>query len=180
MLAGAAAIVIAAFFAGWAAMRAERAGSVVIMPAPSFEAITLDDPPQTRTLADYEGNVVLLNIWATWCAPCRFEMPSMQALHEDYSDRGLKIVAVSIDHPSAGDAIRWFTEEYGLTFEILHDTTGAIREAFGTTGIPETAVIGRDGVVRRRVSGAEDWNSAANRALIERLVSEQPRRRRSG
>jgi cytochrome c biogenesis protein CcmG, thiol:disulfide interchange protein DsbE len=172
-----AAILLGAFVGGRALMRADRGSGGVISRAPSFQAITLDAPPQVRTLDDYEGDVVLLNIWATWCAPCRFEMPSMQKLHESFADRGLKVVAVSIDDPAAGEAIRQFVREYGLTFEVLHDTTGAIRRSYGTSGIPETAVIGRDGVVRRRVAGAEDWNSAANRALIERLVSESPRSR---
>jgi cytochrome c biogenesis protein CcmG, thiol:disulfide interchange protein DsbE len=177
LLGAAAALLLATFVGGRALMRTERDGGGVIMPAPSFEAVTLDSVPQLRTLDYYRGDVVLLNIWATWCGPCRFEMPSMQALHEDFADSGLTIVAVSIDDPSAGDAIRWFTQELGLTFEILHDTTGAIRRAYGTVGIPETAVIDRDGIVRRRVAGAEDWNSPANRALVARLVSEQPQRR---
>ena len=177
LLGVAAVVLLGAFVGGRELMRAERGSGGVISRAPSFEAITLDTPPQVRTLEDYDGEVVLLNIWATWCAPCRFEMPSMQKLHESFADRGLKIVAVSIDDPAAGEAIREFVREYWLTFDVLHDTTGAIRRSYGTSGIPETAVIGRDGVVRRRVAGAEDWNSEANRALVERLVSEAPRRR---
>jgi cytochrome c biogenesis protein CcmG, thiol:disulfide interchange protein DsbE len=176
---GVATLLLVGVFTGTRALlRAERAGAGVAVRAPSFEAVTLDSPPQVRTLEDYLGDVVLLNIWATWCAPCRFEMPSMQRLHEAFGESGLKIVAVSIDDPAAGEAIREFVEQYGLTFEILHDTTGAIRRVYGASGIPETALIGRDGVIRRRVAGAEEWDSQSNRALVERLITERPRQRR--
>jgi cytochrome c biogenesis protein CcmG, thiol:disulfide interchange protein DsbE len=170
-------LIAGVFLGARAVLRAERATAGVAVRAPNFAAVTLDTPPQVRTLDDYAGDVVLLNIWATWCAPCRFEMPSMQRLHEAFEGRGLKVVAVSIDDPAAGDAIREFAEQYELTFEILHDTTGAIRLNYGASGIPETAVIGRDGVIRRRVAGAEQWDSQSNRALIERLVTERPRQR---
>jgi peroxiredoxin len=138
--------------------------------APTFAARTLDAAPRTKTIADYEGDVVLLNIWATWCGPCRVEMPSMQALHEAYGPRGLKIVAVSIDDPGSEEKIHRFAREYGLTFEILHDPTGAIQKSYQTTGVPETFVIGRDGVIRKKVIGAVDWHSAPNRALVANLL----------
>lgn len=176
LLAIVAAVLLAGLFVGGRAlMRADRGSGGVTMTAPEFEAVTLDSVPQRRTLADYRGDVVLLNIWATWCGPCRWEMPSMQALHEEFADRGLRVVAVSIDHPEAGVAITEFARSLGLTFEILHDTAGAIRSAYRTTGIPETAVIGRDGVIRKRVAGAELWDSPANRALVERLLAERGR-----
>src|SRR3712207_3635517 len=106
--------------------------------APKFSASTLDAPPKGRTLADYRGQVVLLNIWATWCAPCREEMPSIQALHETYGDKGLRVVAVSVDDPGAQDKVRAFVREFGLTFEVLHEPTGAIQKTYQTTGVPET------------------------------------------
>ncbi|CAN5146759.1 hypothetical protein BH23GEM2_BH23GEM2_18000 [soil metagenome] len=169
---GAAALLLGLFIGGRTLMRADRGSGGVTMTAPDFEAVTLDSVPQRRTLADYRGDVVLLNIWATWCGPCRWEMPSMQALHDEFADRGLRVVAVSIDHPEAGVAITEFARSLGLTFEILHDTSGTIRSAYRTTGIPETAVIGRNGVIRKRVAGAELWNSPANRALVARLLVE--------
>jgi len=138
--------------------------------APAFAAQTLDAPGRTKTLADYKGQVVLLNVWATWCGPCRVEMPSMQALHEAYGPKGLKIVAVSIDDPGAEETIRAFAREYGLTFEILHDPSGAIQKSYQTTGVPETFVLGRDGVIRKKVIGAADWDSPPNRALVAQLL----------
>lgn len=141
--------------------------------APDFRATTLDSAPAIRTLADYRGDVVLVNIWATWCGPCRIEMPSIQQLHETYAPRGLKVVAVSIDRPGFAKVIRHFRDEYALTFEILHDSAGVIRIGYQSTGVPETFIVGRDGVIRKRVSGATNWNSEANRALIERLLAER-------
>ena len=138
--------------------------------APDFSAKTLDDSARVRTLADYDGEVVLLNIWATWCGPCRIEMPSMQALQRALGPSGLKIVAVSVDDPGSEQAIRTFGEEYGLTFELLHDASGEIRKIYQTTGVPETFVIGRDGRIRKKVIGATNWNSAANRAVLAQLL----------
>jgi peroxiredoxin len=142
--------------------------------APSFTARTLDAEARPKTLADYRGQVVLLNVWATWCAPCRAEMPSMQALHTAYADKGLRVVAVSVDGPGEEDKIRAFARQYGLTFELLHDPSGGVQRIYQTTGVPESFVIGPDGVIRKKVIGAVDWHSAANRALIASLVGAPP------
>jgi cytochrome c biogenesis protein CcmG, thiol:disulfide interchange protein DsbE len=138
--------------------------------APDFRAVTMEGVKKTKTIADYKGDVVLLNVWATWCLPCRTEMPSIQALHDRFGARGLKVVAVSIDNAGADDAIRKFRDQYGLTFEILHDESGAIKRDYQTTGVPETFVIGRDGVIRKKVIAAADWDSPANRALFAQLL----------
>jgi cytochrome c biogenesis protein CcmG, thiol:disulfide interchange protein DsbE len=138
--------------------------------APDFTARTLDATPRVKTLADYEGEVVVLNIWATWCGPCRVEMPSIEALQRSLGPKGLKIVAVSVDDPGSEEAIREFAKEYALTFEILHDPSGRIRQLYQTTGVPETFVIGRDGVIRRKVIAAADWNSADNRRQLAGLL----------
>ena len=143
--------------------------------APDFRASTLAAGPAAapeKTLADYRGQVVLLNIWATWCGPCRVEMPSMQALHKELGPRGLKVVAVSIDDAGTERKIQDFAREYGLTFEILHDPAGAIQKAYQTTGVPETFVIGKDGVIRKKEIGAANWNSASRRAVVQSLLAE--------
>lgn len=144
--------------------------------APEFVAMTLDSTPATKTLDDYKGQVVLINIWATWCGPCRVEMPSIEQLHEAYAAKGLKIVAISVDDPGSDAAIREFTMEYKLTFEILHDPggqDGKVSRDYQTSGYPETVIIGRDGVIRRKFLGASNWNSPSNRGLIERLLAER-------
>lgn len=144
--------------------------------APDFKVTTIDSVPKTKTLADYRGQVVLINIWATWCGPCRIEMPSIEMLHQAYKDKGLKIVAISVDDPGTDEGIRSFVKEYGLTFEILHDNggqEGRVSRDFQTSGYPETLIIGRDGIIRRKLLGAHNWNSAENRALIDRLLAEK-------
>ena len=96
----------------------------------------------------------------------------MEALHREYAAKGLRVVAVSVDQAGVEEQIRAFVREFALTFEILHDDTGAIQAIYRTTGVPETFVIGRDGTIRKRVIGAEDWNSTANRELIAQLLAE--------
>ena len=142
--------------------------------APDFSAMTIDSLPRSRSLRDYRGQVVVLNIWATWCGPCRVEMPSLQRLHAAYAPQGLRVVAVSVDDPGARQvqAIRQFIREFGLTFEVLHEGTGAIERIYQTTGVPETFVIGKDGTIRKKVIGAATWDSDANRSLIARLLVE--------
>ena len=139
--------------------------------APEIRAVTLEEVPEERTLGDYRGEVVLLNVWATWCLPCEAEMPSMELLHRAYADSGLRIVAVSIDEPGSEQTIREFIERYELTFDILHDPAKEITRIYRTTGVPETFVIGRDGVIRRKTY-VQDWYSPANRALISQLLRE--------
>jgi cytochrome c biogenesis protein CcmG, thiol:disulfide interchange protein DsbE len=141
--------------------------------APDFHAYTLDSIPKQKSLADYRGKVLMINVWATWCLPCRVEMPSIEALDKDYAKKGLKIVAVSIDDPGTDSTIRAFAKQYGLTFEILHDPQGKISEAYDITGYPETFIVGKDGVIRRKLMSATNWNSPDARALVDRLLAER-------
>jgi peroxiredoxin len=141
--------------------------------APDFAAFTLDSVPREKRLNEYRGQVVMLNVWATWCLPCRVEMPSIEALHKDFGPRGLKIVAVSIDDPGMDSSIRAFAKQYGLTFEILHDPKGKITDLYDISGYPETFIVGKDGVIRKKLMQATDWNSPDARALVERLLAER-------
>ncbi|MBA3671842.1 MAG: TlpA family protein disulfide reductase [Gemmatimonadaceae bacterium] len=138
--------------------------------APAFSAVTLDAKPVTRTLADYRGQVVLVNVWATWCEPCRVEMPSIERLHREYGPRGLKVVAISVDDPADAGKVRDFVREYKLTFQVLLDPKRTVSKRYQITGWPETFIIARDGTIRRKVIGAADWSSESNRALIAQLL----------
>jgi cytochrome c biogenesis protein CcmG/thiol:disulfide interchange protein DsbE len=138
--------------------------------APDFRAVTLGAQPLARGIADYRGQVVLLNLWATWCGPCELEMPSIQALHNDFASAGLKVVAIAVDDPGFEQRIRDFVARKGLTFEVLHEGSGKVESDYEARGIPATYLIGRDGVIRKRVAGASDWNSPANRALVAQLL----------
>jgi peroxiredoxin len=142
--------------------------------APDFSALTLDSSPVARTLADYRGRVVLLNIWRTDCLPCIDEMPTLEALHREFRDRGLSVVAVSVDLPGGAERIREFAKQLNLTFEILYDAEGDINHAYRTTGVPETFLIGRDGIITRKQIGPDDWASLANRALVAQLLGDTP------
>jgi len=151
--------------------------------APDFRAVPVEMASRhgaravaaPKSLADYRGQVVLLNIWATWCVPCRAEMPSIEHLQQEMGSQGLKIVAVSIDNPGMEDAIRDFAKEFGLHFEILHDATSKIRDDYQSNGVPETFLIGKDGVIRQRVIAATDWNAESEKALIRTLLAEPAR-----
>ena len=140
--------------------------------APNFTAVTVDSAPRLKSLADYRGQVVMVNVWATWCLPCRVEMPSIEALHRDYAPKGFKVLAVSVDDPGRAETISAFVEQYKLTFEILHDPDKKIVEQYDILGYPETFIIGRDGVIRKKLLSATDWNSPEHRALVERLLAE--------
>jgi cytochrome c biogenesis protein CcmG, thiol:disulfide interchange protein DsbE len=143
--------------------------------APQFAAVTVVDstaPAAPVTLDQYKGKVTLLNVWATYCIPCRTEMPSIQRLHDEYKDRGLQVVAVSVDAPGMEQAIREFTREYQLSFDILYDAPGTIQRDYMTVGVPETFLIGKDGVIRYKEIGGREWDAPTIRALVEQLLSE--------
>jgi len=140
--------------------------------APAFAAATIDATPRRVTLDNYTGKVVLLNVWATWCAPCRAEMPSMEQLYKQYGPKGLRVVAVSIDDEGTDAGIRAFVKDYGLTFDVLHDPAGLIQRSYQTTGVPESVLIGKDGVIRSKTAGATDWNSENIHHVVERLLAE--------
>ena len=137
--------------------------------APDFKAKVLGSNSY-KTLADYKGQVVVLNVWATWCEPCRQELPSLERLYQEYGPKGLKLVAVSIDDYVSEDSIRAFAKNFGITFEVLHDSTHAIERVYQTTGYPETFVIGREGTIRKKWIGPDDWSSQGNRALVAQLL----------
>jgi thiol-disulfide isomerase/thioredoxin len=144
--------------------------------APSFHATDLRTG-RPVTLADYRGKVVLLNVWATWCGPCRVEMPSMERLHQKLAGTDFRIVAVSVDgdafYPAEQEGpgeVMAFVNQMGLSFDILHDPSGAIRSRYQTTGVPESFVIDRDGTIVKKVIGAAEWDGPVNEAIIRRLL----------
>lgn len=137
--------------------------------APEFKAIDLATGDSVSLRERYKGKVTLVNIWATWCVPCRVEMPAMQSVYDSLGSRGFRIAAVSIDEGDPTE-VRNFAAELGLTFDILHDPSGRIQQVYQTTGVPESFLIDRDGVIVKRVIGAHDWSSPVNRQLVERLL----------
>ena len=136
--------------------------------APNFNAVNLVTGDSV-TLADYRGEVVLLNLWATWCSPCRWEMPSMERLYQELGPAGLKIVAVSVDQVSGGEVME-FANELELTFDILHDRSGQIEIDYQATGLPETVIIDRQGVIVHKAIGPVEWDEPVQQARLRRLL----------
>jgi peroxiredoxin len=110
-----------------------------------YPAVTLAG--DTVTLASLRGKVVLLNLWATWCAPCRRETPYLQSLYEEHGEHGLEIVGISLDTGDAED-VEMFVEEYGVTYTILHDPQMRGMELYLVPGLPATFLIDREGTLR--------------------------------
>ena len=145
--------------------------------APEFEVNNLDGG--LARLSDHNGEVVLVNIWATWCLPCRIEMPSMERLYQEIGEDGFEIMAVSIDAELGrfdlagrlGGDIQVFADSLGLTFPMLHDPSGGIERLFRTTGVPETFLIGRDGIIYKKVAGGTEWDAPQHKELIQRLLA---------
>ena len=137
--------------------------------APAFVASTIDSTPGVRTLNDYRGRPLLLNVWATWCDPCREEMPSLQRLHEAYKDRGLQVVAISIDEPGDVGLIREFVAAHRLTFTVLQDGNKAIMTQYQVRGVPQTFLISSNGEIRGTRFSA-DWASEQSRALVDSVL----------
>jgi peroxiredoxin len=137
--------------------------------APEFTAVDLATGDSVSLRERYRGHVTLVNIWATWCIPCRVEMPAMQSVYDSLRTRGFRIAAVSIDEGDATE-VRNFAAELGLSFDILHDPSGRIQQVYQTTGVPESFLLDREGAIVKRVIGAHDWNSPVNRQLVERLL----------
>ena len=125
-------------------------------PAPNFTFPGLDG--KMVSLTDYKGKVVFLNVWATWCPPCKEEMPSMEKLYQQLKGEDFEILAVSID-TSGAKAIGPFMKENGLSFPALLDAGGTIRDLYGTTGIPESYIIGKEGLIEKIVIGPLDWSA---------------------
>lgn len=122
--------------------------------APDF---TLQAPGgKSVKLSDHKGKVVFLNIWASWCPPCREEMPAMEALHRRMKGREFAILAVSIDEDGE-ETVTSFAREHGLTFPVLLDPGKETYTLYGLTGVPETFIIDKSGTIVRKVLGPQDW-----------------------
>ena len=135
---------------------------------PAFAVETLDGT--TLDASDLRGRVAVVNFWATWCLPCRVEVPALQALHEDLAGEGLVVLGLSTDAGGRG-AVDAFLEERGVTYPVAM-ADGAVRRAFGgVTALPTTFIVDRDGVIRHRVFGF--FAPPAMRAAVRRLLDEE-------
>lgn len=137
--------------------------------APDFSLTTLDG--ETITLSDLRGQVVLLNIWASWCPPCRAEMPAMQRVWEEYQKQGVMVLAVnSTAQDTLADAQAFVTDN-GLTFPIPLDTDGEVTRLYRVSSLPTSFFIGADGVIREVVIGGP-MAEALLRSRVEQIIKE--------
>lgn len=173
MIRSIAAIVLAAaaFGAGAAELRRWQGG-----PTPALELEDLAS--RVHRLADYRGKVVLVNFWATWCEPCRAEMPSIDGLRSSLQGKPFEVLAVNLAEPMS--RIERFLGTMPLGFPLLRDRDGAVAKAWKARLLPASFLIGRDGRIRYVAYGELDWTSAPVRARVDELLSEElPGQRRA-
>lgn len=138
-------------------------------PAPRYAATTLaGDSVSTTAL---KGKVVLLNVWATWCAPCREEIPFLQALYERHKGDGLEIIGVSVDARGQEETIHGFVKDFGMTYPIWRDPDERVQSLYMALGVPASYIIDRGGILRwRRLGIVRESDSTFTRALTDALA----------
>jgi len=146
---------------------AERGVVKVGDEAPNFQLRDLAG--NMVSLSQLRGKVVLLNFWATWCGPCRVEMPAMEQLYRSYSRKDFEILAVSTDAQGAA-VTRPFQQEMGFTFPILHDADYRVGLLYGARSLPMTFMVDRKGIVRQKVPGARNWDAPEARELVQAML----------
>jgi peroxiredoxin len=170
VLLGGLAILALAFGVVWL-QSAKYEPLVVGMSAPDFSLPDLQGKKQQ--LSDYRGKVVFLNFWATWCKPCKEEMPSMQVLWENLKKEDFVMLAVSMDRVTTTKDIPPFVENLKLTFPIFTDSWGQTDKRYKLMGVPETYIIDQGGVLREKVIGPRDWTKPESVEIIVQLLQKQ-------
>ena len=143
------------------------------MAAPDFSLPDIEG--KTVRLSDYRGKVVFVNFWATWCKPCKEEMPSMEILWENFKSEDFVMLAISMDRVTTKKDIPPFIESMKLTFPILTDSWGQTDKRYKLMGVPETYIIDQSGVLREKVIGPRDWTLPESVTTIVQLVQKQPK-----
>lgn len=121
------------------------------------------------TLSEYKGRVVFLNFWATWCVTCEEEMPSMEKLYQRFKDEPFAMLTVSIDKEGEKQ-IRPYIEKFGLTFPVLIDSDSTVAKLYKTTGVPETFILNKEGVIVHKAVGPRDWSRQTVMETFEKMI----------
>jgi peroxiredoxin len=135
--------------------------------APNFILETVTG--EKISLKDFKGKAVLLNFWATWCQPCKKELPSMQRIYEELSSEGVEVVAISIDR-NKKERVKQYIKNHNLTFPILLDPGQKVRKDYFILGLPTSYLIGIDGKLKGFISGAREWDSNASKEMFSTLM----------
>jgi cytochrome c-type biogenesis protein len=138
-------------------------------PAPAYATVSLAG--DSVSLAAQRGKVVLFNVWATWCHPCRTEIPELRAIHAKYQTRGLELVGVSVDVDGTDDAIREFMKDFDMRYPIWRDPDERVSARFLLVGVPATFLIDKQGVLRWRKIGPIQPNDTTLTGAIERALA---------
>jgi thiol-disulfide isomerase/thioredoxin len=137
-------------------------------PAPNFD--TIDMKGNVWSLSKLKGQVVFVNFWATWCAPCREEMPSMQRLYTKLpKDKFTMIALYNKDKPAV---VKNFVTKLGITLPILDDQQNIIGQKYGLTGLPETFIVDKQGIIREKFIGPAEWDSPEYVDLLTKYINE--------
>jgi len=139
--------------------------------APDFTLDTLEG--EKVTLSDLRGKIVLINLWATWCPPCRAETPALENSYEQYKDSGVVILGVDLTNQDLESDVITFVQEFGLTYPILLDRDGSVSALYQLKGLPTTFFVNREGIIRTVLVGGP-MNEAFIRSKIEALLKEVP------
>jgi thiol-disulfide isomerase/thioredoxin len=146
----------------------EAMGMAKVPPKAAPDFSLPDTDGQQVSLQQYRGKVVFLNFWATWCIPCREEMPVLERLHQTYHVQDLAII--SIDLKESADQVKTFFQKHSLSFPALLDQNGSVFRDYLVAGMPTTYLIGRDGTLLARGVGGRDWTRAEALQLIQELI----------
>ena len=150
----------------------EEMGITQLDPVPIPVEVTLQDLNGKQvSLSDLEGKVLFLNFWATWCPPCREEMPAMQKLHNRLKDKDFLMVAIDLQEPAS--QVKKYLKEYQFTFMSLLDSKGEMGLLFGIRSIPTTLILDKQGMIIGAAIGARDWASKKSIALFEHLIDQE-------
>ena len=146
----------------------EKPVATVGKPAPDFDTLDLDG--KVWSLSKLKGKVVFVNFWATWCSPCREEMPSMQRLYTKLPKDKFEMIALFNNDKKP--AVRKFVSQLGLTFPILSDEHNFAGTKYGLTGLPETFIVDKQGVIREKIIGPAKWDSPENVEMLMRYINQ--------
>ncbi len=153
----------------WYVSRGYNTGPKEGAKAPSFSLKNSQD--QSVSISQYSNQVILLNFWATWCAPCVSEMASLDRLYQKYKDKGFVVLALSVDE-EGWKAINEFLKKNPVTFPILLDLDYKVADLYGTYRVPESYLIDKTGKISEKILGAQEWDSSEMSSKLEKLLAQ--------